>query len=160
MNASRKSVVTIEEKCLRLLAARERSSGELLKRLVADGFSAEEAEAEVDRLVSAGVVDDERFCRCYVEGKRNQGWGMRRIIRSLKEYAIDARDFPELFSEYSDDTDELERAEAALQLYHSRARDQYSARYRYLVTKGFSLDIVYKALAMWNESVGAASREA
>ena len=137
------------DKCERLLAYRERSSGELRKRLLEAGFSAAITESTVARYVAAGLVDDERFCRLFIESKRGQSWGMQRIIRSLYSYGIQVTDYPEVLQAFSDEADELERAMAALNSYRGRAKDAYTGRFRYLVAKGFSPGVVRQALHDW-----------
>lgn len=151
-NTEGSPVKDAEKKCLRLLAVRERSSGELMERLLRDGFAEELARTQVERLVNAGVVDDERFCRLYIQGKRNQGWGMQRIIYELKKMGLEADDYPELFMGYTNESDELERAEQALTRYRGRSSNGYSGRYRYLITKGFSASIVRQAMNTWREA--------
>jgi len=138
-----------EDKCVRLLAVRERSSQELRTRLHDAGFSAETVQELVDRLQLAGLVDDQRFCHLYVESKRRQGWGMQRIHKALRVFGIELEDYPDLSIEYSDEADELQRASEALLRYRGRARDAYTARYRFLITKGFSPTIVYQTMNSW-----------
>ncbi|MDR2957122.1 MAG: recombination regulator RecX [Coriobacteriales bacterium] len=141
-----------EDKCLRLLACRERSSGELRKRLLSAGIDVEVTEFIINRLVASGVVDDARFCRLYVESKLNQGWGVPRIIHSLAGFGIDAEDYQELLGEYLDASSELARAMDALTHYRGRARDGYTGRNRFLTARGFAPGIIYQALAVWRES--------
>ena len=145
MTETTKDLAAAVKKCERLLSARERSAGELLRRLQTDGFDFELAQGLVARLQESGLVDDERFCRLYVQGKRRQGWGMRRIVYELKSYTIDAESYPELFDGFTND-DELERASEALQRYRGRSADPYAGRYRYLASKGFAPDIISQTL--------------
>ncbi|MCL2136693.1 MAG: RecX family transcriptional regulator [Coriobacteriia bacterium] len=140
-----------ENKALRLIAARERSSHELTGRLLSAGFGQDIVRALVKRFVDAGIVDDGRFCRLYIVSKRNQGWGMYRITKALNQFGIDAHDYPDLIDEFTDEDDELERAVQALSRYRGRARDEYSGRYRYLVTKGFSAAVVREAMKEWRQ---------
>ncbi len=66
------------ETALRLLAHRPRGERELALRLRQRGFAAELAEAEVARLRRAGLLDDERFARAWVESRAPRG---RRLLR-------------------------------------------------------------------------------
>jgi regulatory protein len=143
-----------EDKCVRLLAVRERSSQELRSRLHDAGFSTDIIQALVNRLQSTGLVDDQRFCHLYVESKRRQGWGMQRIHKALKVFGIELEDYADLSLEYSDEGDELQRASEALLRYRGRARDAYTARYRFLITKGFSPTIVYQTMNNWRTNQG------
>jgi regulatory protein len=69
-----------------------------------------------------------------------------RIERELERYGIELRyraGYPE---EFFTDEDEIERASACLARLHSRAKDQEAARYRHLLSKGFSPTTAWKAL--------------
>src|SRR5206468_10552152 len=52
---------TTWDRALRLLAVRDRSRRELQRRLLMAGFDAEAVEETLERLESAGVIDDRRF---------------------------------------------------------------------------------------------------
>lgn len=146
-----KDMQQAEAKCERLLAARERSSVEIYQRLVKDGYSVDIAQAMVERLVQSGIVDDERFCRLYIQSKQNQGWGMRRITYQLSLLGIKADQFIELFDSFSDDTDELARATDALSRYRGRSKDAYAGRYRYLSSRGFKSSVITQVLRTWRD---------
>lgn len=61
------------EAALRLLAHRPRAERELAARLRRRGFPAATVEAEVARLRRAGLLDDERFARAWVESRAGRG---------------------------------------------------------------------------------------
>ena len=61
------------EAALRLLAHRPRAERELAERLRRRGFPAATVEAEVARLRRAGLLDDERFARAWVESRAGRG---------------------------------------------------------------------------------------
>lgn len=61
------------EAALRLLAHRPRAERELAARLRRRGFPAAAVEAEVARLRRAGLLDDERFARAWVEARAGRG---------------------------------------------------------------------------------------
>ncbi len=72
----------VHERALGLLAVRQRSRKELERRLVGAGFAADEVAAELQRLESVGLVDDEAFARAVTEhalGVRKEG---RRAVAS------------------------------------------------------------------------------
>ena len=149
-----KDLRAAEKKTERLLAVRERSAGELRQRLLRDGFASDITDTIIERLVITGLVDDERFCRLYIQGKRRQGWGMRRIADQLKTLSVNIDDYPDLFTLY-DEGDELRRATIALAGYRGRAKDAYAGRYRYLAAKGYASDIIKQALRNWvRDSIG------
>jgi regulatory protein len=141
-----KQGLAIRGRTERLIGTRERSEAELRERLLRAGFDKDVVEGEVRRCVAAGLVDDQRFARQFIAGKKHSGWGRTRIEQELRRYGIELRLFegyPELF--FSDE-DELGRALACLERFHSSARDQGAARFRRLLSKGYSMEIAQKAL--------------
>ena len=137
---------TAEQKCLRLLACRDRSQAELRQRLLREGFSAQLADACLSRLVEIGIVDDRRFCETYLKSKVNSGWGMIRIINKLRCFGIDIQKYPSLASEYFDPDNELSRAQEQLKRYRGKAEDVCSGQYRYLLSKGYSPTVIAQVL--------------
>lgn len=77
------------ERCLRLLAVRERTSLELMTRLHEDGYSEDVVQATVARLVETSLVDDERFAesmaRALVVSRR---LGRARAFRELTRRGV------------------------------------------------------------------------
>ena len=130
----------------RLINVRDRSSEELRHRLLIAGFSEAVVDHEVKRALSSGLISDDRFMRLYIEGKKRNGWGQKRIEAELKRFGIEIRlheDYPECF--FSEE-DEIKRAKECLARYHSTAKDQWAAQYRRLIFRGFTTDIAQKAL--------------
>jgi len=117
--------------------------------LTQEGYDTQTIESMIDKLVSSGLVDDERFGRLFIESKLNQGWGMQRIAYALKSHDITLDDYPELFAAFSDEDDELDRARTALERYRGRSKDEYNGRYHFLVTKGFSASVIHQVMLEW-----------
>ncbi|MCL2340019.1 MAG: recombination regulator RecX [Actinomycetia bacterium] len=143
------SLAAAAAKCERLLAYRERSSAEIKQRLLRDGFAESISQTMMERLIQSGLVDDDRFARLFIDAKRRQGWGQRRISQALQQLGIQAEGFAEQFAVLQDDAVELARAQSALQHYHGRSRDPYSGRYRFLLSRGYTPGIISQALAVW-----------
>ncbi len=91
------------ERCLRLLSTRARSEAELRSRLRRAGFSPQVAEAALERLRGAGLVDDAEFARAWVEARRAAGgsgpaklrWELRRkgvAEELIRRFVDEARD--------------------------------------------------------------------
>ena len=134
------------KKTERLISVRDRSSAELKLRLEKAGFSDTVIRREVDDALSAGLVDDERFMRLYIEGKKRCGWGQNRIEAELKRFGIEIRlseGYPESFF---DEEEEIKRAQECLCSFRSSAKDQWAAGYRRLISRGFSREIAQKVL--------------
>lgn len=72
-----------------LLARRDHSEKELITKLNLKGYS-EGAQQAIDKLKSAGYIDDERFARLYVKELQNlKKYGKRRIEQELYRKGID-----------------------------------------------------------------------
>jgi len=130
----------------RLINVRDRSSAELRKRLREAGFTDAVVEEEVEDALSLGLIDDERFTRLYVQGKKRSGWGQNRIEVEIRRYGIELRyceGYPESFFT---EEEELRRAQECLSCFHSAAKNRWAAQYRRLISKGFSTGITLKAL--------------
>jgi len=130
----------------RLIAARDRTALELEQRLCAAGFSPEVVKVIVEDAQESGLVDDERFTRSYVNGKLRRGWGQKRIERELQRFGVYLEQFEGYPDAYFGGADELERACSLLERYHTRAKNQREARFRHLLSKGFSAEICQKAI--------------
>jgi regulatory protein len=129
-----------------LIGVRDRSEAELRERLNRAGFQGFIVEQVVNEALAAGLVDDSRFIQVYVASKRRSGWGRVRIEQGLRRYGIELGRHGGYPGEFFPEEDELERACTCLENFYSRAKDQKAARYRHLLTKGFSPETAWKAL--------------
>ncbi|HBT95636.1 MAG TPA: hypothetical protein DEB24_05930 [Coriobacteriia bacterium] len=130
-----------------LLRVRDRSESELRERLSRAGFDDAIIELQVGRALEVGWVDDLRFARLYVSGKKRSGWGRSRIENELKRFGIELKlceGYPDV---YFDDDEEYDRALACLKGFRSAAKDKYAALYRKLLSKGFSTEIISRVLS-------------
>jgi len=130
----------------RFVNVRDRSSAELEFRLKIAGFSESVIECEVKNALSVGLVDDERFTRLYVEGKKRSGWGQNRIVSELRRFGIEIKNCEGYPERFFDEEEELKRAQECLRRFNSTAKNQQAAFYRRLVSKGFSMEISQKAV--------------
>lgn len=77
------------ERALRLLAARERTTSELLKRLLEDGYDEATSRATVERLADTGLVNDERFAEAMARSLIvSRGLGRGRALRELTRKGV------------------------------------------------------------------------
>lgn len=99
---------------MRLLDYRDRSAGELAERLIKKSYSEDEVSQVVRDFQEAGLVDDRRFARFFVESKLEAGKGSRYIRMKLKERRISSELADQVLEEVLGDRDEetlcLERA--------------------------------------------------
>src|SRR5690606_7138195 len=69
----------IRRTAMDLLARREHSYAEMLRKLRQRGAATELAEIELDRLQEQGLLSDERFCEAYVYSRSQRGYGPVRL---------------------------------------------------------------------------------
>ncbi len=99
----------IHERALGLLAVRQRSRRELERRLVQAGFERDEVDAEMARLESVGLLDDEAFARAVVESRMgSRGESRRAVAVKLSQAGVDR----EVASAALDEAPEEEQARA------------------------------------------------
>jgi regulatory protein len=134
------------KKAERLIGVRDRSETELRGRLARAGFDEPIVERVVSEALSVGLLDDDRFVRLYIAGKKRSGWGRLRIERELTRYGIELGCREGYPGAFFTDEDEFDRARACLEKHPVRAKDQRAAQYRHLLSKGFSAGIARKAL--------------
>lgn len=113
--------VNAHEAALRLLAHRARSETEMRTRLAMRGIEPGIIEEEVCRLREAGLLDDEKFARAWVEDRKRVAPRGRRMLR----YELLGRGIqPESVDLVTDGIDD---ETTALQLARSRARSASGA---------------------------------
>ena len=134
------------DRAVRLLTYRERSTRELGDRLREDGFLPETVAAVIERLTSAGVLDDDRFARSFARNLMAvRRLGRRRASRELTARGID----PVLAAEALDEALPVEHEEAAagefartIAARPGATRDRVAAR---LARRGYSTRIALAA---------------
>jgi regulatory protein len=108
----------------------------------------EERAAVIARLVTDGLVDDERFARRYAEDKRElAGWGPERIREALLARGV-AADLVEAALEGEDDAEQVRRAVAMLGERGLRCDSdpERERALRLLVRRGYALELAYEAV--------------
>lgn len=79
----------IRRTALDLLARREHSRLEMVRKLKLRGASAAQCEAVMDQLQEDGLLSDERFCEAYVHARVQRGYGPQRLAEELRERGVD-----------------------------------------------------------------------
>jgi regulatory protein len=130
----------------RLVNFRDRSELELRQRLQRAGFPEAVVEREAQAAVAIGLVDDLRFTRLYIAGKKRSGWGRSRIENGLRRYGIDLRDTEGYPDAVFSSAEELERACLCLEGFKTAAKDSRKAAFRRLLSKGYSLEVAQRAV--------------
>lgn len=154
--------VNAHDAALRLLASRPRSETEMRTRLAMRGFDPGAIDDEVERLRNAGLLDDEKFARAWVEDRKRLAPRGRRMLKyELLGRGID----PESADQATRDIDDNE---VAMELARSRARKAPRTTYEAFVAKvggflrrrGFDFDVTAAATRQaWAESQENASGE-
>lgn len=147
----------------RLLGHRARSRREVETRLLKKGHVDEAVAAALERLASAGLLDDADFARRYVADKQGlSGWGVVRIRRGLAQLGVpaDLVDAALTGEQSGCDEAELERALRMLSRKGAPEHPLETARrraYQALLRRGFSAPVAYSAVRAWSNGMPAGS---
>ena len=138
---------------LRLLNYRERSRREVRDKLERKKFSAPVIAEVLEKCEDLGLIDDEKFARLWIRSrirfKPRSAWLIGRELREkgIKEEMIG----PILEEEYpAEEERETVRSLASRRIRYYRRDDRETARrklYAYLARRGFSGDMISKAVA-------------
>ena len=79
----------LERVAVGLLARREHSRAELVRKLTARGYMTTDIEPLLDRLAAQRLQSDERFTASYVRMRSGRGYGPQRIRAELRERGVD-----------------------------------------------------------------------
>jgi len=146
----------LKARALRLLARREHTRAELARKLAADAQSTTVLEALLDQLQAKKQVSDERYAEARAH-QLSRKFGAARVRRELVAKGIE-RDAAARFAADIEKTD-LERARAILARKYrdpACAPNERARRARFLQSRGFSLDVIQRAL---DKLRGGASEE-
>jgi regulatory protein len=145
----RDSVDRAYDRTLGYLAYRPRSAAEVRRYLMGKGVTPEVADAVLERLRSAGLVDDSAFAQYWVENRESFRPRGRRLLRQeLRQKGIGDK----LIDEALLDVEEGRSAyEAAVQrAYRYTQLDENAFRekmYGYLKRRGFEYDVIAETVS-------------
>ena len=139
--------VTARDRALHLLGYRERSTSELETRLLDDGYPHPVIESVLQRLLHVGLVDDSRFTSAFIRSKAAAGWGRSKVLRSLREHAIDVSITEEALDEWLPEEDEVDRAVIFLRSARIETRKDRERALRRLINKGFTFSQAKEAIS-------------
>ena len=110
------------EAALRFLEPRQRSIGEVRRRLSRVGYREDLVESAIARLIELGMLDDQAFARTWIESRdRARPRGERALRFELARKGIDRRTADETIAERAADRPDAD-AEAAARLLVRNAR--------------------------------------
>ena len=147
-NKTLETTVEIRFAAMNLLARREHSRLELVRKLGARVEDEDMLAEALDQLAEDNLQDDERFCEAFVRMRANGGYGPIRVRAELKERGIN----DELTSQYmaQHETDWVQQVRVVFEKKYglnpdtdakSRARQQ-----RFLAQRGFSFEQIKSVL--------------
>ena len=152
-------LLSLRQRAIRLLAGRERSRAELIKKLAEHG-TADEITVVLDELTELGLLSDERFAASYVRSHAAR-LGRSRLAQTLRAKGIGS----ELAAEQLDtqlatetDNDELQRANALwTRKFGQVPKDakEWAKQARFLQYRGFSTDVIRRILRDAKEAASA-----
>ncbi|AGA33124.1 Regulatory protein RecX [Thioalkalivibrio nitratireducens DSM 14787] len=138
---------------LRLLARREHGVLELARKLRQRGFTAEAADAGVERLVAEGLLSERRFAEALARHRMAQGYGESRIRAELAQHGIEAADIGHAIGEL--EVDWVARAMDQARRHFGLPPDTSDDRQRvlrHLLQRGFAMATAKAGLARWREN--------
>ena len=130
----------LENRAVRLLAARDHSRAELRRKLLAKGVDDEELlERVLDGLEARNYLDDQRFVEQYIESRKRRGFGPSRIRKELRERGIDGVTIDDRLDPWDTQwsTRLREVAESKYGPLPANDRKEQARRGRFLESRGF-----------------------
>lgn len=136
----------LRARALRLLARREHTRVELARKLAPDAASPAALDALLTGLEGRKQLSDERYAEARAH-QLSRKFGALRVRRELVAKGVD----PETAARFAADGEksDLERARSVLERkYRVRATGpkEYARRARFLQSRGFSYDVIRRAL--------------
>ncbi|TXH75360.1 recombination regulator RecX [Thiobacillus sp.] len=142
----------LRERALRLLARREHSRAELARKLGQAGFVQHDIEALLDEFEGKNWQSDQRFAESYVADHRARA-GSIKLAYDLRQRGVSEAVIERVLNENRDS--ELERArEVWRKKYGAPPTNtaETSKQIRFMQSKGFSLEIVFRVIDGRNEA--------
>jgi regulatory protein len=139
------NVVELRARALRLLARREHSRQELESKLSPHAGSSEELKGLLSGLKQKNQLSEERYAEERAR-RLSRKYGAARIRQDLKAKGVS----DELISRFSSPENEMQKAKEILgRKYRTPAatREEKAKRMRFLQSRGFSSEIIFKLLS-------------
>lgn len=150
---SENNIKTIKHTITRLLAGREHSKKELLKKLLVREFEYELSVLWIEKFSEDNLQSEERFTESFIRGRTNKGIGEVRIRNELKDHEIPIELIKQVMKELDTDWFEL-----AVKVFHKRFTGQVSKEWkdqqkqqRFMLYRGFTHEQIKYALQSKDE---------
>ncbi len=130
----------IRRSAMDLLARREHSRTELLRKLRQRGAPTSLADIELDKLEEDGLLSDERFCEAYVHSRSQRGYGPVRLREELRQRGVSDRLIESILNDAAYDWAALARQAFDKRFPEGRASDmtERSKQLRFMQYRGFA----------------------
>ena len=135
----------------RFCSLSERCLSDVRQKIKAEGLSEDAEKRIIDRLIKEKFVDEERFCRSFVNDKfKFNHWGRIKICYELKKRNIR----PDLYNDAIYSIDETEYISVLTGMLKAKARtvkghssqDVFQKLCRYASAKGFEMPVIINTL--------------
>jgi len=139
------NVVELRARALRLLARREHTCQELEGKLSPHAGSSEDLENLISGLKQKNQLSEERFAEERAR-RLSRKYGAARIRQDLKAKGVSE----ELISRFSSSENEMQKAKEILERKYrapAATREEKAKRMRFLQSRGFSSEIIFKLLS-------------
>jgi len=153
---------SVKERCFGLLSRRDHGAEELKRKVIRKGFSEEIAGRVIEELQSKDLLNDHQYAKSFAHDKYHlKSWGPRKIESALYNKGVPKRVVTDVIRELKDEIDPSETClELALKRrkHFMREPDKFKRKqkiFRYLAGKGYSSDIIRKAIPQILEQMDA-----
>jgi regulatory protein len=143
------NVVELRARALRLLARREHTRQELERKLSPHAGSSEDLKGLLTGLKQKNQLSEERFAEERAR-QLSRKYGAARIRQDLKAKGVSE----ELISRFSSSENEMQKAKEILERKYrtpAATREEKAKRMRFLQSRGFSSEIIFKLLSARND---------
>ena len=133
---------------LDLVSMRDRTEGELRKKMRDKKIEPLEIEKSIKFLREKHFLDDARFVSNFVASSKRQGrFGKRRIFQKLKILGVNKELLEEAWRDLDEDSEEERAKEAASKWLSKKGSvDNFKEKlFRHLIGRGFDYDVIKKA---------------
>ena len=140
----------------RLANVSEQCSGKLRRRLLREGWTAEQVEGALDRAKACLLVDDERYASVFVRSRLAQRKGEAGILFELKGLGFAEEYVVSLVQDLRCDAGlgtEVERALELLAAKPPKSKNLHDGAYRKLVAAGYASSVASEAATLFCEQL-------